>query len=318
MELAFSALLKAAEVALLVAISPLITSVIKKLKARLQCRQGPGLLQTYRDLWKLFRKGRVLSHDASFVFRMGPAVILGATLGASLVVPVLFARADRPEGALMLGDAIMLVGLLSLARFFTALGALDTGGAFGGMGAAREMTVAALTEPVLALVIVGVAVGHGTTDLSTLAAVRSAHWSVTASAGTFIGLAAALIILLTESGRLPVDNPDTHLELTMLHEGMILEHSGPGLGCIVLATHLKQALVMALIVDLFFPLGISTILGSVSILVALFAFLAKALLLAVVMAVIESSVAKLRFFMVPDLMVAGLALAFVALIVRSM
>lgn len=321
MESALAMLVKAAEVLFLVAIAPLVTGVIKKTKARLQCRRGPGLFQSYRDLAKLFRKGRVVSHDASFVFSVVPSVVLGSTIAAGFLVPVLFAGsgsgADGAAGPGVLGDAILLVGLLSLARFMSAIGALDTGGAFGGMGAAREMTVAAVAEPAIALVIFAVAMGHATTDLGALTAARLGLGAGIATAGTLLGLLAATILLVAETGRIPIDNPDTHLELTMLHEGMLLEHSGPGLGSMVLATSVKQALFMALVADLYFPFGIALEPTAGAILLAALAFAAKAVALGLVLAVIESSTAKLRFFHVPTLMLASLALAFLAVIVRS-
>jgi formate hydrogenlyase subunit 4 len=309
---------KLAEIAFLIALSPLLTGLIKKLKARLQCRRGPGLLQPYRDLSKLFRKGQVRSRDTTFVFRVVPPLALGATAAASALVPVVAAWPGSAGSGATLGDAILLLGLLALARFAMALGALDAGGAFGGMGAAREMTVGALAEPAMGLVIFGVALGHGTTDLASLTAERAALGMGLATAGTLLGFLAALIVLIAETGRIPFDNPDTHLELTMMHEGMILEHSGPGLGCIVLATHLRQALLMALVADLFFPLGIASRPDGAAFLLGAAAFLAKAIALAALLAVVESATAKVRFFHIPDLFVASAALGFLALIVRAL
>jgi formate hydrogenlyase subunit 4 len=309
---------KLAEIAFLVVLSPLVTGLIKKLKARLQCRRGPGLLQPYRDLSKLFRKGRVLSRDATFVFRAVPPLVLGATAAAATLVPVLAARPRSGDAGSILGDAILLLGLLALARFALALGALDAGGAFGGMGAAREMTVGALTEPVMGLMLFGVAIGHGTTDLAGLTAERASLGTGIATAGTLLGLLAALVVLVAETGRIPFDNPDTHLELTMMNEGMILEHSGPGLGCIVLATHLKQALLMALIADLFFPFGIAREPGGAVLLLGAGVFVAKAVALAAVLALVESTAAKVRFFHLPSLLFASAALGFLALIVRAL
>ncbi len=309
---------KLGEIAFLVAVSPLVAGLIKRLKARLQCRRGPGLLQPYRDLAKLFRKGRVLSRDATFLFRAVPPLVLGATAAATALVPVVAARSGSGLAGSVLGDAILLLGLLALARFVMALGALDAGGAFGGMGAAREMTVGALAEPAMGLVIFGVALGHGTTDLVSLTAERAALGAGIATAGTLLGFLAALVVLVAETGRIPFDNPDTHLELTMMNEGMILEHSGPGLGCIVLATHLKQALLMALIADLFFPYGIAREPGSAALILGAGAFIAKASGLAAVLALIESTAAKVRFFHIPGLLFASAALGFLALIVRAL
>ena len=216
-----------AEMVLLVLLGPLVTGAIQKMKARLQCRQGAAVLQPYRDLVKLFRKGTVQADTASGFFWLVPVLVLAATVAAGALVPVV--RMGPP--AFPLGDALMLLGLLSLARFLTAVGALDAGGAFGGMGASREMTVAPLVEPVLMMVVFSTAVVAGTTELGTLAGRRGTSWLLMWNAADFLGFAAMLVLLPAETGRIPVDNPDTHLELTMLHEGMLLEHSGPGLAC---------------------------------------------------------------------------------------
>ena len=238
--------------ALLVLLGPLVTGIIQKLKARLQCRQGAGVLQPYRDLAKLLRKGTVQADTASGFFRVDSGARARGHGGrGARCVPVV--RAGPP--AVPLGDAILLLGLLALARFLTAIGALDAGGAFGGMGASREMTIAPLVEPVLMMVVFSTAVAAGTTELGALAAHRGTSWLLAWRAADFLGFAAMLVLLPAETGRIPVDNPDTHLELTMLHEGMLLEHSGPGLGCMVLASHTRQIVTLGLVSALFFPVG---------------------------------------------------------------
>jgi len=304
-----------AQAALLLALGPLVTGVVQKLKARLQCRRGASVLQPYRDLVKLSRKGAVVSDTASPFFRVLPALVLGATVTGAFLVPVLWAPA---AAHFPLGDAILLIGLLALARFLLAVGALDAGGAFGGMGASREMTVGLLVEPALMMVVFSIALAGGTTDLGELAA-RRHQWDALAwQAPDLLGLLAALVVLLAETGRIPVDNPDTHLELTMLHEGMLLEHSGPGLMCLALATHTKQLIVISLVITLFFPPAVlaGASLGAGALLLALGAFLAKALALAVFLAVVESSYAKLRLFRVPKFLGLGLLCAFLALALR--
>jgi formate hydrogenlyase subunit 4 len=300
------------EVALLVLLGPLVTGIIQKIKARLQCRQGAGIVQPYRDLAKLFRKGTVQADTASGFFGAIPVLVLAATVAAGALVPVL--RPGRP--ALPLGDAVMLLGLLALARFLTAVGALDAGGAFGGMGASREMTVAPLVEPVLMMVVFSTAVVAGTTDLGALAAGRGTSWFVAWNAADFLGFAALLMLLPAETGRIPVDNPDTHLELTMLHEGMLLEHSGPGLGCMGLASHTRQIVTLAVGSALFFPAGPAGGAGAVALLVGTGAFAAKVLVLATYLALIESSYAKLRFFRVPQYLGVAFVCAMVALALR--
>jgi formate hydrogenlyase subunit 4 len=302
-----------AEAGLLVLLGPLVTGFIQKLKARLQCRRGAGVWQPYRDLAKLLRKGTVRSDSASPFFGAVPVLVLAATATAAAMVPVLFAPAGR---SLALGDAIMLVALLALARFLCAIGALDAGGAFGGMGASREMTVGLLVEPAFMMAVFSVAVAGGTTDLADLAARRGTVAAMSWQAPDLLALFAVLMLTLAETGRIPVDNPDTHLELTMLHEGMLLEHSGPGLACLVLATHVKQLVILALVAALFFPLGLAHTPAPAEIALALLAFAVKVVALATFLAVVESSYAKLRLFRVPQFLGLGLVCAFVALALR--
>jgi formate hydrogenlyase subunit 4 len=303
----------AAQVALLVAAAPLVTGLVQKWKARLQCRRGASLVQPYRDLAKLLRKGTVQSDTATPFFRAIPVLVLAATVTAAAMLPVLWAPAEAPP--LPLGDAILLVALLALARFLLAIGALDAGGAFGGMGASREMTVGLLVEPALMLAVFSIAVAGGTTDVGLLAA-RRASLAVAWQAPDLLAFFAMLILALAETGRIPVDNPDTHLELTMLHEGMLLEHSGPGLACIVLATHVKQLVTLALVAALFLPLGLARGAAPGELALALAAFAAKILVLAAFLALVESSYAKLRFFRVPQFLGVGFVCAFLALALR--
>ena len=303
----------AAQAALLVLAAPLVTGFVQKLKARLQCRSGASLWQPYRDLAKLLRKGTVRSDTASPFFGAIPVLVLAATVTAAAMLPVVWA--PHAPAALPLGDAILLVALLALARFLLAVGALDAGGAFGGMGASREMTVGLLVEPALMLAVFSVAVSGGTTDLGLLAARREAL-ALSWTAPDLLALFAMLILALAETGRIPVDNPDTHLELTMLHEGMLLEHSGPGLACIALATHVKQLVTLTLVAALFLPLGLAHGTEPGELALALAAFAAKVLLLATFLGLVESSYAKLRFFRVPQFLGLGLVCAFLALALR--
>jgi formate hydrogenlyase subunit 4 len=301
------------EVVMLVAAGPLVTGVIQKIKARLQCRAGADLVQPYRDIAKLLRKGTVQSDAASGLFWAIPVLVLAATVTASAFVPVL--QTGLPS--LPLGDALMLLGLLALARFLTALGALDAGGAFGGMGASREMTIAPLVEPVLMMVVFSSAVAAGTTDLGSLVTThRGASWFLTWRAADFLGFAAMLLLLPAETGRIPVDNPDTHLELTMLHEGMLLEHSGPGLGCMVLASHTRQIVTLSFMSVLFLP-TVPIVLGGFWAVVLRAGMVAVSIVaLATYLALVESSYAKLRLFRVPQYLGVGFVCALMALALR--
>ena len=305
-------LLALGQAGLVVLLGPLVSGVVQKLKARLQCRAGAPVVQPYRDLAKLLRKGTVQSDTASPFFRAIPPVVLAAVVCGAAMVPVVVLPA---AGGFTPGDAILLVGLLALARFLTALGALDAGGAFGGMGASREMTVAPLVEPVLLLVVFSVATAAGTTDLGLIAARRATDPAVWHSPD-LLALAAMLVLLLAETGRIPVDNPDTHLELTMIHEGMLLEQSGPGLAAMALASHTKQLLVMAVVGALFFPIGLAPRPEPLLLALAFVAFLGKAAVLALFVGLVESSYAKLRFFRLPQFLGMGFLCAFLALALR--
>jgi len=232
-------------------------------------------------------------------------------VAAGALIPVVQAG----PSAFPLGDALILLGLLSLARFLTAVGALDTGGAFGGMGASREMTIAPLVEPVLMMVVFSTALAHGTTELGILAEQRGTSWILAWRAADFLGFAAMLVLLPAETGRIPVDNPDTHLELTMLHEGMLLEHSGPGLGCMMLASHTRQIVTLGLAAALFFPIW-PVDAGAIGLMLGTVTFVAKILVLAIYLAVIESSYAKLRLFQVPQYLGIGFVCALMSLALR--
>lgn len=300
---------------LLVTLGPLVTGVIQKMKARFQCRRGAGIFQPYRDLLKLLRKGTVQSDTATSFFRVVPALVLGATCAAATLVPVVFApHAAGAASLLPLGDALLLLGWLALARFLTAVAALDAGGAFGGMGASREMTVATLVEPALYLVIFSVALLAGTTDLRAIAG-HPVAMRLSFGPADLLAFFAVLILLLAETGRIPVDNPDTHLELTMLHEGMLLEHSGPGFGCLVLAHHTKQIVLIAFVQMLFFPLKAASITPQ-ALALGLGTFILGTLALSVFLAVVESSYAKLRFFNLPQFLSISLLSAFLAVALR--
>lgn len=303
-----------AQAGLVLVCAPLVTGLIQKLKARLQCRAGASVVQPYRDLLKLLRKGTVQSDTSSPFFRVIPVLVLAATLTAACMLPIVWVDSGPARSAL--GDTILLLALLGLARFLTAVGALDAGGAFGGMGASREMTVGALVEPALLLVVFSVAIAGGTTEIGELALRRHSLVSLAWHAPDLLAFFGMLVLLVAETGRIPVDNPDTHLELTMLHEAMLLEHSGPGLACILLATHMKQLLVMALASVLFFPAGLARSLTASDLGLALAAFAAKVLVLAVFLAAVESSYAKLRLFRVPSFLGIGFLCGFLALALR--
>jgi len=298
------------QTALLLLLAPLLTGCIRNWKAKLQNRRGPRVWQPYLDLAKFLSKEMVISEHASWIFRAMPFVLFISTLLAGLIVPLV-----SPAAPLSLfGGALALVGLLALGRFFLALGGLDPGSAFGGMGSSREMTIAAIAEPALMLAIFTVAITAGSTNLSQMMlAAQDPTWKLLNPAH-LLAFAALFIVLLAETGRIPVDNPATHLELTMIHEAMILEYSGRYLALIECSASIKQLVLMGLLVNLFFPIGMAADLNPELLALSLLWLLSKLLALAGAVVLVETTNAKLRLFRVPDLLSAAFILAGLALL----
>lgn len=299
---------------LLVAVAPLVRGTIARVKARLQNRRGASVLRPYQDLVKLFRKENLLPPTASPLFRLAPVVVFAATVVATLCIPLLH------DAALVefSGDFILLVSLLALSRFFLMLGGMDGGSAFGGLGASREALVSALAEAPLLLGLTAVAIASRTTSISGVA-----HWTLAQSLSQFsavhaLAIAALSLVAVAETGRIPVDNPTTHLELTMIHEAMILEYSGPSLALIEWASALKLTLIAALLIGLFAPWGMAFSSSVFGITFAFLAFIAKLLILSSIVALVESSVAKLRMYLVPDFLGVASALAVLAIVFAGM
>ena len=295
----------------LLAVAPLLRGGIKKMKATMQTRKGPPLLQGYYDLAKLLRKETVRSETASWVYVLGPRVYFAAAVAATTLVPVLVATAPL-EGA---GGILGLVGILALGRFALAAAALDTGSPFGGMGSSREMTIAALAEPALMLGLFTSAIAAGSLDLG--AVVRGGLVpGVLFRPSDILALSGLFVVLIAETGRIPVDNPATHLELTMIHEAMVLEYAGPDLALVEWASALKELLYITLLIDLFMPIGIATTLEAAPLALAAVAWTAKVGAFAVVITLVETTNAKLRLFRVPELVAVSLGLGFIALAIR--
>ncbi len=295
---------------LLLLLAPLVSGCIKNWKAKLQNRRGPRIWQPYLDLAKFLRKDMVISEHASWVFRAMPFVLFISTLLAGLLMPLITTTAPLS----LFGGVLALVGLLALGRFFLALGGLDTASAFGGMGSSREMTISAIAEPALMLAIFTVAIAAGSTSLSQIMqATHAPGWQLLNPAHV-LAFAALFIVLLAETGRLPVDNPATHLELTMIHEAMILEYSGRYLALIEWSASIKQLVLMGLLVNIFLPIGIATELTAPAVALSLVFFICKLLLLGAAVVLVETTNAKLRLFRVPDLLSAAFILAALALL----
>lgn len=280
---------------LFIAAAPLLAGWVKRIKCALQNRAAPPLIQPYRDLGKLLRKELVVAERASWVFRAAPYVVFAATILAASVIPLI--AIHLPTAAI--ADVVVLAGFLALARFFTALAALDIGTAFGGMGASREMMIGALAEPVLLMAVFTLAMSASTTNLSEAVTYTLESGLVLRPSFLFAALGLALVAI-AETGRVPVDNPATHLELTMVHEAMVLEYSGRHLALIEWAGQIKLMIYMALIASIFIPWGVATAFEPAALALGIAAVAAKLAALGALLATTEMVVAKMRLFRVPQ------------------
>jgi len=280
-------------VVLLIALAPLLSGIITKIKNNLRFRKGPSIFQPYFNLFKLLAKDEVISEHASWIFRATPFIVFASTTTALLLVPVL-AGGPLPIFA---GEFLTIIFLLSLGRFFLALSGLDPATTFGGMGASREMFISSFVEPVVILALFAVSLVAGTTNLGGFAALKAMNPTMVLAVG------ALLLVTLAETSRIPIDNQETHLELTMIHEAMILEYSGRSLGLLELAAYIKQVLFFSLISLVVFP-GFNDPVF----------FLLKLLALCVVVAIVELSLAKMRLFRAVDWLSFAGVLAIMAII----
>lgn len=296
---------------LVLLLAPLVSGVIKNWKAKLQNRRGPRPWQPYLDLAKFLRKDMVISEHASWVFGFAPFVVFLTSLLTGLLVPMI----ALPAPLSLFGGVLALVGLMALGRFFLALGGVDPASAFGGMGSSREMTISAMAEPALMLAIFTVAITAGSTDLSQIAQITQGATLKLLNPAHVLAFAALFIVLLAETGRIPVDNPATHLELTMIHEAMLLEYSGRYLALMEWGASIKQLVLMTLLVNMFFPVGLAGPQVSAAALgISLLAYGAKLLLLSAAVVLVETTNAKMRLFRVPDLLSTAFVLATLALL----
>ncbi len=305
----------AMQVALAILIAPLVNGIIKKTKAFYQSRQGPSIFQPYYDIAKLCRKDMVISETTSWLFRATPYIAFVSVASASIFVPIIYTGMPLTFA----GDIIVVIYLFAVARFFVALSGLDAGSSFGGMGSSREMFLASIAEPAMLMSIFIAAITAGSTNLSKIAFELSTSGLDKVSPMHIIAMVAFVIIAICETARIPFDNPATHLELTMVHEAMILEYSGKYLAMIEWGASIKQLLLFTIFIDLFVPWGIAGALDYAGVpflgLVLAFAFyIVKLALFAVLVGSIESSVAKWRLFRAPDLLIMSFVLSMLALI----
>ncbi len=296
------------QITLIPILSPLFIGIVRKIKAKFQNRTGESVIQMYRDLWKLFHKDEVISEDASWIFKFAPYLIFSVTiiLGASIPLFTTVFTANS------LSDLLVIIYLIALGTFFLALAGMDIGSAFGGFGSSREMTVAALTEGGLMFSMLALAFAAHSTNLLVISSTISSL-SFFSFAPIILAFGAFIITMLAETGRFPFDNPATHLELTMIHEAMVLEYSGKRLALIEWASANKFLIFLALGSNLFFPWGMSSTNSLMDISIALLLFLVKTLILSIFIAILESSIAKYRFFRLPDLLFTSFILSIIAI-----
>jgi formate hydrogenlyase subunit 4 len=294
---------QAAQMALVLALAPVLIGFTRKVKARLLRRRGAPILQPWYDILRLLKKETVLAQNASWLYRAAPYIIFATTWVAASLVPT-FATGLMFNWA---ADLLALAALLGAGRFFLALAGMDVGTAFGGIGASREMMFGSLAEPATIMIVFAVSLIAGSTQLSEVAAFMSTDFKLRVS--VLFALIGTLIVAIAENGRIPVDNPATHLELTMVHEAMILEYSGRHLAVIELAAALKLLLYVSLIGCVFFPFGLAAHDGGLrSFAMGALAYVAKLATAGFLLAFFEVSIAKMRVFRVPDFLGAGLML----------
>jgi formate hydrogenlyase subunit 4 len=306
-----SVVLGLAQVLLVVVVAPLLVGVMRWVRARLEGRAGASIWQPWRDARKLFRKERIRPVHTSWVFALAPLVIVASTLVVVAACPLIATQATLGP----VGDLFLVVYLLLLGTVALALAGLDPGTAFGGMGASRAMTVAALAEPAILLAVFSLSVPARSSNLGTIVRATIAAPERSVSPANLLALVAFLVVTLAEAGRLPVDNPGTHLELTMIHEAMVLEYAGPDLALVEFGAAMRLTVLLGLVSTLFIPFGIATSVSAGALAVGVAAILAKITALAVGLAVFEVFTAKLRLFRVPELLSVAFVLAFLAVVV---
>ena len=297
------------QVVLVLILAPLLVGFTRKVKARLLRRRGPPLVQPYRDLLRLIRKEAVLAENASWLFRSGPYLLFAATWVAAALVPTFATGLYFSCTA----DLIAITALIGSSRFFLALVGMDVGTSFGGIGSSREMMFASLAEPAMIMIVFTVALVAGSTQLSVVANHMLAHASLRVSLG--LALIALIIVAIAENARIPVDNPATHLELTMVHEAMVLEYSGRHLAVIELAAAVKLLLYLSLIACIFAPWGLAPAgSGPIDYAIGIGSYLIKLAAAGFLLVLLETSIAKMRVFRVPDFLGIALMLGLLGMI----
>lgn len=292
------------QLAFFILLAPLISGLISKIKNNIRMRKGTSIFQPYYNIAKLFSKGEVVSEAASWIFKVTPFIVIASVLAAASLVPVFVTHASFNY----MGDFLALIFILAVGRFFLALSGLDTASAFGGMGASREMFISSLVEPVLCVIVFSVSLQFGSTSILAFSGIHA----VTVS--SIVAALALFLVMIAETSRIPVDNQETHLELTMIHEAMVLEYSGRSLALIELSAHIKQMVLFFLIAGIIFPIGPFVFAGAYEAILWLIWFLARIFIIIVGVSVVEISVAKMRLFRVADFLGFAFVLAVISAI----
>ena len=298
------------QVAVILVGAPFLTGLMRQVRARMEGRVGAGVGQPMRDLRKLLRKESTRAEGTSLVFVAAPLVLMASSIFLATVIPFI----TTVSAVAGVSDLFAVVAILLLGTVALTLAGLDTGTAFGGMGASREVTIVALVEPTILLAIFALSVRVGSSDLADIVAGTLASPSHLLSPASLLAAVAFAVVIIAETGRLPVDNPSTHLELTMIHEAMVLEYSGKDLAMVDLASSMRLALLLGLGVNLFAPWGVATTLEPGSLLLGFVMLIVKVALAGVALAVFEVFMAKLRLFRVPELLAGSLLLALLAVV----
>ena len=298
----------ALQLLIVIGLSPLLIGLMRQIRALLEGRAGPGVTQPWRDLRKLMRKQRTSPRGTSEVFKVAPLMLVATCLVVAAVAPFITTSSALDPVA----DLFAVVALLTLGTVALALAGLDTGTAFGGMGASRETTIIALVEPTMLVAIFALSVPAGSTNLAAIVTSGLDDPAQVFSPVSLLAAVALIVVIIAETGRLPVDNPSTHLELTMVHEAMVLEYSGPDLAMVELASAMRLTVFLGLLANLFVPWGIATS-GSVPVIaIGVLAFVVKVAVLGAALAVGEVFLAKLRLFRVPELLAGSFVLGLLA------
>ena len=289
--------------------APLVVGAMRQVRARMEGRAGSGILQPWRDLRKQLRKQQITPLGTTAVFALAPAIAVGSTLLIAAIVPLITLGSPLDFAA----DLFGVVGLLFLGTVALTLAGLDTGTAFGGMGSSREITIAALVEPTILMAVFALSVPGQSANLAAIVSANMNNPAQVISLGSALAFVALVIVIIAETGRLPVDNPSTHLELTMIHEAMVLEYSGPKLALVEWASGMRLTVLLALLANLFLPWGIASAEPSVlEVLLGVAAIGVKVVVLACLLAAGEVFIAKLRLFRVPELLAGSFLLALLA------